>query len=442
MLKNNWNSVVIFIIFFILVLLSSMFFFGDNIDLLWNYGYSNAIATGEVIYKDFNIVLFPFYPIFMSTFLHIYNNILTINIINSIYITVAVLLIIKLLGKKGYLFMIFLLIFPIFLYATYNSFLFFLLILLIYLEKKEFKYKDFIIGLLLSISFLTKQSVGIFFIIPSLINVKKINIKKRTIGFIIPILITIIYLLISKSLYNFIDLCILGLFDFTGNTKGFNGTIIIFIVILLITIYYILKQKKIDYIYIFMFYSMFFPIFNISHLLSIIIPFLYIIIDQIPKKDFIDYKLFSITISIIIFIVLSKCLIPKDFDYPNSINKYKYLIISKEKEKYYNDVSKYINKNNVYIYDYDAIMFRTINSKKISYKDYPITGNIGYNGSKKIINLIKKNKDEKFLVKTNEEMKTSIEKGYTQLDKKGYYYIINNGTKIGEISSFDIYSFE
>ena len=133
MLKNNWNSVVIFIIFFILVLLSSMFFFGDNIDLLWNYGYSNAIATGEVIYKDFNIVLFPFYPIFMSTFLHIYNNILTINIINSIYITVAVLLIIKLLGKKGYLFMIFLLIFPIFLYATYNSFLFFLLILLIYL---------------------------------------------------------------------------------------------------------------------------------------------------------------------------------------------------------------------------------------------------------------------------------------------------------------------
>ena len=198
MLKKNWKQITIYIIFFILLLLSSMFFFGDNIDLLWNYGYSNAIRNGEILYRDFNVVLFPFYPIFMSLFLHIYNNILTMNIINSIYILISVILLTKLLGEKGYLFMIVLLLFPVFSYATYNSFLFFLLVLLIYLEMRDFKNKDYIIILLISISFLTKQSVGIFFVIPSLLNFKKINIKKRIIGFIIPLLLTFIYLLITN----------------------------------------------------------------------------------------------------------------------------------------------------------------------------------------------------------------------------------------------------
>ena len=442
MLKKNWKQITIYTVFFILLLLSSMLFFGNNIDLLWNYGYSNAISKGEIIYRDFNVVLFPFYPIFMSLFLHIYNNILTMNIINSIYILISVILITKLLGEKGYLFMIILLLFPVFSYATYNSFLFFLLILLIYLEKKDFKNKDYIIGLIISIAFLTKQSVGIFFIIPSLFNIKNINIKKRIIGFIIPLLLTFIYLLITKSLYSFIDICILGLFDFTENTKGFNPTIILFMIILLITVYFIIKKKKNEYIYILMFYSIFFPIFNISHLLSVLIPFIYIIIDQLPDKKIINYKLFSIMMSLVIFVVLFGSLIPNKFNYPNSINKYNLLMISKEKEDYYKEVSKYMKSNDVYIYDYDAIMFRTINNQDISYKDYPITGNIGYNGSKKIVNLIKKNKDKKFLIRTDKGIKTAIEKGHTQLDKKGYYYIINNAKKIGKVSSFDIYSFE
>lgn len=442
MLKKNWKQIIIFIIYFILLLLSSMFFFGDNIDLLWNYGYSNAIRNGEILYRDFNVVLFPFYPLFMSLFLHIYNNILTMNVINSIYITISVILLVKVLGNKGYLFMIVLLMFPVFLYATYNSFLFFLLILLIYLERIDFKYKDYVIGLLIAVSFLTKQSVGIFFVVPSIIIYKIINIKKRIIGFIIPLILTFIYLLVTNSLYSFIDICILGLFDFTENTKGFNFTLILFMIILLLTIFFIFRKKKVDYLYILAFYSIFFPIFNISHLLSVMVSFMYIIIDQMPDKKAINYKLFSVAISFAIFIILFGSLMPNKFNYPNSINKYNYLMISKEKEDYYIEVSKYMKSNDVFIYDYDAIMFRTINNQDISYMDYPITGNIGYNGSKKIISIIKKNKDKKFLIRTDQKMRIAIEKGHTQLDKNGYYYIINNAKKIGEVSSFDIYSFE
>ena len=67
MSKNKINlSFLKYVLIFFLLLIVSLFFTLFGNDEIWNYGFSNNIYKGLVVYKDFNMVITPLYPFIMS----------------------------------------------------------------------------------------------------------------------------------------------------------------------------------------------------------------------------------------------------------------------------------------------------------------------------------------------------------------------------------------
>ena len=113
--------------------------------------------------------------------------------------------------------------FPTLMFQGYNFLLLFGLILLIYLEKANAN--DYLIGFIIGLCFLTKQTVGFALALPSFYylfrNKDYKKVFKRAGAFLSINIVFVIYLLITKSFGQFIDFCFLGMFDFTKQ----NGTI-------------------------------------------------------------------------------------------------------------------------------------------------------------------------------------------------------------------------
>ena len=133
-MKKTLTLIVLFIFFLLFNLIISPL----NLDEIWSYGFSYNIANGLIPYKDFNMVITPFYSILMALFLKINNNnILFFHIINSLIPTSILYLTHKLIKEKVFI-LLPLLIFPLNItFPNYNLFLLLLFILLIYLEKNN-----------------------------------------------------------------------------------------------------------------------------------------------------------------------------------------------------------------------------------------------------------------------------------------------------------------
>ena len=437
---NKLKRFIPYFILFISICIVNLLFITNNMDEVWNYGFSYAIRLGEVPYRDFNLILPPFYPYFMSIPLFINNSYLSFILFHSLIMTGCFYLLFKM--YKDYSYLILLISFLLFsiIYPTYNAFLLVLLVLIIYLEKSEYKNKDYLIGLVVALSILTKHSVGIFFIIPSLLFYKNVNLGKRFIGFIIPNIIFLIYLLVTKTLFAFINLCVLGMFDFSSNSLGITISLIIFIIIFIISIFILVKNKSnINNYYLILAYSIYLPLFDSLHLFYVIFIFL-ILLGENYKISSINYKLvFFVCISIIgIFVGYNK--FKYGFIYPNNINHFEFKFISPNHLGISNDVLAYIKDNDVLFYDDEAYFYKIASDSKIGFLDIVNHGNHGYNGSDKIIEYIEDNKDKLFLVK--KDTKERIKFRRTQLDKDGYLYIIKHFKKIDSIQLYDVYKYD
>ena len=262
-----------YVLIFIFVFFSMSFFFSyiDG-DVLWNYGFSYAISRGEVLYLDFNMVITPFFPFINAFFLNLFsNNILVFYIVNSLLITGMFYLLFKMINYKSWILFI-LLFFPLpaVVFPTYNLLLVFLVILLIYLEKIEAN--DYIIGFILGICILTKQTVGLFLCFASFYYLFKDyrKVLKRTVGCFIPCLVFLIYLLAFGCLYEFFDLCLFGMFDFAdANGKLFNMFFFLTLIMIGIVIYRIVKDpKNINNYYVLLFSTITAPI-GISYVIKL-----------------------------------------------------------------------------------------------------------------------------------------------------------------------------
>ena len=305
-----------------------------------------------------------------------------------------------------------------------------------YLEKNE--RSDYIIGFILGLVVLTKQSVGVCLLLPSLYYIKNFDkIKKRIIGFIIPISIFVLYLVFTGSLYSFLDLCLFGLFDFaSGNGGKFSIYLILFILMIGITIYFIYNDKKniVNY-YVLFFYSIMIPLFDTYHFAVAFLAFLLMILLKI-RKNIMKPELFGI--SIIIFAVILTCSfrLRGRIVYPNNIRHFEYRFIDYESLVFTNKVNEFINKNKdrefVFL-NSNGYYFRIINDMQISYIDLINTGNFGYDGSNKLLREIKKKKNAIFLVDRSE---LSLVK---QTDKQALNYVLDNGKRIGKIDFYEIY---
>lgn len=437
MLDKRYKSLVLIIFLF---LLFNLILLPTNLDEIWNYGFSHNLYSGLIPYKDFNMVITPFYPFIMSLGFHIFgSSMLVFNVEHAIILIGLCMLLFSLLDKRAWIVIAFILI-PINVsFPSYNIFLYFLLALIIYLEKE--KKSDYLIGFLLGLCVLTKHSVGLCLLLPSLYYIKDLKkIEKRFIGFIIPLCIFVIYLVVTKSLMSFIDLCILGLFDFASeNGKGFNIYFLLFIIMIGITIYFIIKDRKnvVNY-YVLAFYSIMIPLFDAYHFAVSLLAFLIILLSKV-KKDIIKPSLFGISIILFVALLLVDSRFKGKIIYPNNIKHFEYRFIDYDSILFTNKVNDYIRKNSdrefVFL-NSNGYYFRLVNDMKISYIDLINAGNFGYNGSDKLLKEIKKKKDAIFLVDKGELSPIK------QSDKQALNYVIDNGKKIGNINIFDIYVFD
>lgn len=440
MSKNKINlSFLKYVLIFFLLLIVSLFFTPFGNDEIWNYGFSNNIYKGLVVYKDFNMVITPLYPFIMSLPYHLFtSNILVMDIFNTIIIVIGLFLLDKMFPKRNIAYLFFLI--PI-LFPSYNIFLFILLVLLIYLEKNY--NNDYLIGFIIGMLFLTKQHVGlVIFLVSFIYNFKnyKKNLK-RIIGFLIPTVIFLIYLISNNALYDFIDQCFLGLFEFGNKNFKFSiFPILVFLFILIFTCITIQKGKKsIENFYILAFYSIAIPLIEPYHLQVSLLSFcMFIMLNyNIDIKYYKYLNMFFYTCTAA-YILISICNLSKPVIYPNSINHFEYRAIPKKNIDISKKLTDYMKKSNkkIRVIGNDAYYFKIITDNRVDKLDLINYGNSGYNQTKKLIKELENNKDCLVMISIED-----ISEG-KQTNKEIINYIIKNGNKVDSIYFYDIYSFK
>lgn len=440
-IKNNYKYVITFIVLFILLWFFCIYH--NYNDPLANYCFSHAFIRGEIPYLDFNTISTPLYLFYQSIWLLICDNFNMFLLGQALLITITFSLLYKLYGKKVYLYLLVTCIsITGNIIGTYNYMCFFMMIVIIYLEK-NYSHKDYLIGICISLAILSKHTVGAFFIIPSIIFYIKDHKKilKRFIGILIPISIFLIYLILTKSLYSFIDLCILGLFDFSKRNgvgaRKINAPffLILSILLLIVSILITIKNKK-EISNYYLLFGIFFvvPLFDFSHTMMYFNCVLAMLIPYIKINDKLIKNISIITSVLILFII--------------STNLLKEITILKEKHFEYaivfNDdynetkiVYEYFSKfDDPLIIGYTNMLYNIINDKDIDYFSVPLYGNFGYNGINKMIEKISSYNDKIFIVSKKDYNNKRKDSQYCKEIAK---YIMDNYKKIDSKYGYEVY---
>lgn len=430
MLKRNYKYSLFFLFF-----LSILIIFGNNgNDTIWNYGMAHAIRIGEIPYRDFNIISTPLYAFIMSSVLFIKDTYFVFLLEQALLCTIFIFLVEKLI-EKNYLLVLISFCFPIFnlLFPNYNFLVLFILVVLLYLEKN--KKSDSIIGITLGLLFLSKHTIGSFVIIASIIST--LNIKrglKRVIFALLPISLFIIYLLITNSLTSFINLSILGIFDFGKHNSSISTfSIVISIIIFIYTIYSMYKDKTNIYNY-YLLGSIIFviPICGLFHIFYLICFF--IIVFFLNHKVFLTTKRTYFTSAIFITLIIGLNII---YNYSfishianNNLNKFKANLLDKKRIIYVNNIlKKYNSYDNRYMISMASMFFDIESNHKITYFDIPLHGNFGYNGIENMKKKIDECHDSYFFLNGSSNSQFAIElndyirKHYDYVDKIEDYTI-------------------
>ena len=369
-------------------------------DHMIDFTHCFSIASGLTIYNDFNIVIGPVYPYIMAFFLSIFGkNFIIFDLINSI-ITILIYLLIKKNNPNNKSLFIFFIFTPFVLIAKYNTFTLLLFYIIYYLENKNYKYKDYLIGFLLAILLFTKINIGVFLILPTLIlhYKNKKTILNRFITFFITSLVIILLMIINKSLYNFMNYTVFGLFDFANSSSSFqkSGISIAIINIIVTMILFLLMNIKKDrkVIYMLCYLIMSYPTFDYSHTTLSIIPTLIYMVDKVPNKKIfkiINYSICTVTAILIIGLNINK------ISFKNIDCKRKYCIMDRKLQDTFENIhglnellKKYDNTDKIYYLNYFAYYYKLDRKQPINKFDFIWEGNLGYNGEEKYINDIKK----------------------------------------------------
>lgn len=166
-------------------------------------------------------------------------------------------------------------------------------VLIIYLINKN-KDSDYMIAFLVGLTFMTKQNIGVFLLLPMIYYSK--NKWKSIIFFALPIFIISNYLLLNGAFYNFIDYCFLGLFDFQENNSKFDIVLLFCEIVFVTYIGFQMKKSKFqdkELFYILMFQSMTYPILDIEHFFVAVLPVLYVLSKKFKEK-YILYPLYPL----------------------------------------------------------------------------------------------------------------------------------------------------
>lgn len=440
--KKIYQDILLYAFLFMLFLGWNLLLMPVCWDEVWNYGFAHNLYSGLVPYRDFNMIITPLFPFLMSLPFYMFgSNMLVFHITNALILTLASYLLVKLFNDKGLLVVAFLFIFFQVSFPSYNVFLFFLLILLIYLEKK--RASDYLIGLVLCLIFLTKQSVGFCFLLVGLyLSHGKKSFLKRGLVFLGGCLIFLIYLLVSGSFQSFLDLGVFGLFSFAkGNGQNFNIYYLYLLIMLSFNIYFIFRDhKNISSCYGIAFYSIMVPLFDRYHFSLAFLAFMITILENFKFLDrMFRYRLLSLGLIVGIFLVVGIKRFDSNIIYPNNIKHFEYRLMDNYTIKVTKEMEQFVKKHkdqNIVFLNSNAYYFKIVNDLKIDYLDMINTGNWGYNGDRKLLDRVKGLRNTLFVVSTSE-----LNEVY-QTDKAVLRYVLDNGEKVSEVLGFDIYKID
>lgn len=419
---------------FILTLLYNLICNPVILDEIWNYGFTYNIANGLIPYKDFNMVITPFYPFLGALFLIIFGKSLFVYHIFNALICTGIFYFMKITLNKSYYIVYSILL----LVSLPNYSLFSILLLYIILYLEDNKKNDFLIGIFIGLTFLTKQNIGIMFILPSILTKKFKQIKNRTIGFIIPNIIFFLYLIITDSLLSFIDYAFLGLSSFAENNILFSmwGTLTIIAIIYLIYQYIITKGIKVLYLLAFQIIA--YPIFDTYHVLIPFIPVLGYFLSKLNLVVKVTQVAFIIFIGIVFAYNINNILNGNN-RFPNDTNVCKMRILDDNTISNIKEVSNYLKENkDVYIINDKAYVYKLESDITINKFDLLNDGNLGKDGDIRLIKEIEYKCREKvctFLMREDEIYDDTL----TQTNRKIINYINDNYKKVGKIIDLTIY---
>lgn len=442
------KSIIKYILIFLFVFLGASFFFSVvGGDVLWNYGFCYALSMGEIPYLDFNMIITPFFPFLMSLFFRLFShNIIVFYIVNSYLVTIMFHFIFKLFDYKGWLIFIFLFFpLPAVLFPSYNLFLIFLVVILLYLERNNGN--DYLIGFILGIAILTKQTVGFFLCLPSLYYLCKDykKVLRRISSCLVLCLIFLIYLILTGSFMNFLDLCLFGMFDFTtGNGRLLSPVFLFSAFLFIFLIYRIIKDKRnIWNYYCLAFFSIVLPLFDINHFLYFLFIFIFLFLDDIKirKKELYLCSIFFTCIYVVLFFITN---VGFNITYPNHYNNFeiRFMHNSNGEFEIRDKINSFIKKNKnkeIVLLSSEAYFYKITNNMKITYFDLLNKGNSGYNGTKKMIDRVKKLPDETLFIISYDEYAKEDKLNRQQINKDIMKYVIDNSEEIERYEGFRIY---
>ena len=429
--------ILVFFLVYIFCFLYSFFISDIFNDEIWNYGFSYNIANGLVPYRDFNMIVTPLYSFLVAFFIRIFGGYLwSIHLFNGVVLTAIIYFSYRKIGIKSLILIPF-----IFLncYPGYNIFSLLVILVLLNLVDKEFKYKDYILGLLVGVMFLTKQSIGFCLVIPLMYYAN--NKLKGMIGFISLIIIFLVYLMLNSALYEFIDYCFLGMFNFGDSNKLFLF-LGVEVIVCLWLMYKLFKSKFRDrkIFYILMYQIVTVPIFDDYHFIIGFIPVMYYVLSSINIKK---YKI-KYYIIISFFSVCCWNFLIRDFKEINLWNDKDSYLYGRKIPAYVDleEITNYIidnsnSYNHIYFFSKNAYFVKLNAKYQLDKFDLINNGNMGYKGSKMYIEEIRdycSNKTCMFIL-----YKYEFDSA-TQTNKDIVNFVIDNYELHEEIHWFDIYT--
>ncbi len=478
--------ILFFILIFVFYAINCGFGNAMRIDDIWNFHMIQKINSGLIPYTEVPMIVTPlfhyigvlFFKLFGETFFSFF---VYGAITDSLIFMISIEIVMKLTKNKS---IIALSTVAIFFFinelscTSYNmlSLLFVLCIVLLEIkdiDKHNDNY-DYLIGMMFGLCFLCKHTNAFFFVIAFALFLIRNGIKNKNsykdilfkfgriiCGGLPVIILFVIYLLFNNNFIDFCDMCIGGVAEFGEKNFQFLGIFISFLAFLYISVFYYLYRRKHNevvssFLWYFIIASTFlaFPIFNIYHLLLsfylYIFGAVYFLDRLLYENDFFGkfviralqlfaavYVVFYCTnepslfvdsiikrgfkqnVSNTAFDVYSYML---NFDIAklNQINKVHEYMIEKEEQGY----NVYILSSNASLYE---IPYHIVNRNKF---DMILNGNMGYNGTERMIEQIKNIENPIFLksdyssfYQESKEVDDFIKEHYTIVDSFGEFII-------------------
>ena len=293
-MKIKSKEIIIFITIFILIFFINYFLVGLTTDEIMSYGFSRNIANGMIPYKDFGMVILPFFSLFHGLFLLINKSFIFFYLFCSFYSTIVFYL---LYNRIGFIKTLFIILLMVLLEGYfYNSFILLLMISLLLVRTSNNKHKDLLTGLLIGSVMMIKVSVGSILFLVFFFSSKD-KLKAFLYSAIIPFII-LIYLLCTNSLIDCFNYCVLGIKNFQKNMAIDPLSLARLIIAISYIIYKHIKTKDKNYYYILAFSIFCYPIIDSGHVfIFLILLFSYLMITLKGKNNI-------IILMILIFLIL------------------------------------------------------------------------------------------------------------------------------------------